>query len=166
MTEESAKDFVVGDMAVYPAHGVGRIEAIENRSVGELKQAFYVIRIVDTNMIIMIPTESSKNVGLRSIIKSDKVEEIYTILKQRDIVIEAQPWNQRYREYMEKIKTGSVIEIAGVLRDLYILQLDKALSFGERKMMDTAQSLLIKEIALANQIEEEVVEESITQIFK
>ena len=165
MTVESSKLFDVGDMAVYPAHGVGKIEAIENRSVGELSQSFYVIKIMETNMIIMIPTESSDNVGLRAIIKSEEVDKIYTILKERDITIESQPWNQRYREYMEKIKTGSVYEIASVLRDLYLLKEDKALSFGERKMMDTAQGLLIKEISIANEINEDSVEESINHIF-
>lgn len=130
-----------------------------------MRQSFYVIRIIDSNMIVMIPTDSIENVGLRSIIESEAVDDIYAILKERNIAIVSQPWNQRYREYMEKIKTGSVYEIARVLRDLYILKEDKALSFGERKMMDTAQNLLIKEIAIANQINEEAVEQSITHIF-
>lgn len=165
MANKSDMTFDVGDMAVYPAHGVGRIESIETREVGDTKQSFYVIRIVDSNMIIMIPTGTSDSVGLRAIIESEEVDEIYTILKQRDVTIESQPWNQRYREYMEKIKTGSVYEIAQVLRDLYILKEDKALSFGERKMMDTAQSLLVKEISIANHLNEADVEANITHIF-
>lgn len=166
MTSEDSYAFTIGDMAVYPAHGVGRIESIETRTVGsDVRQSFYVIRIIDSNMIVMIPTDSTENVGLRSIIESDEVDEIYAILKERNIAIVSQPWNQRYREYMEKIKTGSVYEIARVLRDLYILKEDKALSFGERKMMDTAQNLLIKEISIANQTNEDAVEQSITHIF-
>nr|MBF0222018.1 CarD family transcriptional regulator [Desulfobulbaceae bacterium] len=157
--------FDVGDMAVYPAHGVGQIESIESREVGDLKQFFYVIRIVESNMIIMIPTNTSESVGLRAIIESDQVDKIYSILKKRDVIIESQPWNQRYRNYMEKIKTGSVFEIAQVLRDLYILKEDKTLSFGERKMMDTAQSLLVKEISIANASKEDVVVDSISHIF-
>jgi len=152
-------------MAVYPAHGVGRIDSIETRSVGDLKQSFYVINIIETKMTIMIPTNSSDNVGLRAIIKADEVDEIYSILKDRDVTIAPQPWNQRYREYMEKIKTGSVYEIARVLRDLYILQVDKTLSFGERKMMDTAQGLLVKEISIANRTNEDMVSQSINHIF-
>ncbi|HSR35581.1 MAG TPA: CarD family transcriptional regulator, partial [Desulfurivibrionaceae bacterium] len=77
----------------------------------------------------------------------------------------SQPWNQRYREYMEKIKTGSVYEIAAVLRDLFLLRVDKDLSFGERKMMDTAKSLLVKEIALAKDVAEEKVEQHIERMF-
>ena len=165
MAEKNGNMFVVGDMAVYPAHGVGQIESIETRDVGNLKQSFYVIRIVESNMIIMIPTITSESVGLRSIIESDQVDEIYTILKERDVTIESQPWNQRYRSYMEKIKTGSVHEIAQVLRDLYILKVDKTLSFGERKMMDTAQNLLVKEISIANHSNEDVVVDNISHIF-
>lgn len=159
--------FNVGDMAVYPAHGVGRIESIEQRQVGDKQQSFYVMKILDSNMVIMIPTCSCRNVGLRNLIRAEDVCKIYEILNARDIAIVPQPWNQRYREYMEKIKTGSLYEIASVLRDLSILRVDKDLSFGERKMMDTAKNLLVKEIALASQSEEtEIqVEESIERIF-
>lgn len=157
--------FNVGDMAVYPAHGVGLIEAIEERKVGANAQSFYVMRIVDSNMVIMIPTNNSKTVGLRTIISAEDVDKVFTILKDRSNETSTQPWNQRYRDYMEKIKTGSVYEIASVLRDLYLLREDKALSFGERKMLDTAKGLLIKEIALANETKEGQVEKKIEQIF-
>ncbi|MDD5758427.1 MAG: CarD family transcriptional regulator [Desulfobulbaceae bacterium] len=165
MAKKKSASFQVGDMAVYPAHGVGRIDSIETRSVGDLHQSFYVINIIETKMTIMIPTNSCDNVGLRAIIKADEVDEIYSILKDRDVTILPQPWNQRYREYMEKIKTGSVYEIARVLRDLYILQVDKTLSFGERKMLDTAQGLLVKEISIANRTHEDAVSQSINHIF-
>jgi len=165
MAKKKSASFQVGDMAVYPAHGVGRIDSIETRSVGDLQQSFYVINIIETKMTIMIPTNSCDNVGLRAIIKADEVDGIYSILKDRDVTIAPQPWNQRYRDYMEKIKTGSVYEIARVLRDLYILQVDKTLSFGERKMMDTAQGLLVKEISIANRIGEDSVSQSINHIF-
>jgi len=165
MTDSVEQEFAVGDMAVYPAHGVGEIESIESREVGGLNQSFYVIRIIETNMTIMVPTSSSQNVGLRAIINPGEVDEIFDILKQQEVKIASQPWNQRYREYMGKIKTGSVYEIAEVLRDLYILQEDKSLSFGERKMLDTAQALLVKEISLANHVQEDQVEENITEIF-
>lgn len=157
--------FNVGDMAVYPAHGVGKIESIEKKTIGECEQSFYVMRILDTNMVIMIPTCNSKTVGLRTIISSEEVDSVFDILNQKDITIETQPWNQRYREYMDKIKTGSIYEIASVLRDLSILSEDKTLSFGERKMKDTAKSLIIKEIALANATNESQVERNIDHIF-
>jgi CarD family transcriptional regulator len=157
--------FDVGEMAVYPAHGVGVIESIEQRSVGEIEQSFYVMKILNNNMVIMIPTATSKNVGLRSIISSNEVDDVFDILQEKNVEIGTQTWNRRYREYMEKIKTGSLFEVAAVLRDLYLLKEDKDLSYGERKMMDTAKGLLVKELSIAKQTEEDQVEEIIEQIF-
>ena len=157
--------FVTGDMAVYPAHGVGVIEAIESKTIGGVDQSFYVMRILDNDMTIMIPTATSENVGLRAIIADKEVDKVLQILKERDIKISSQTWNRRYRDYMDKIKTGSVFEVAEVLRDLYLLSDDKELSYGERKMMDTAKSFLIKELSLARKIDEENVEEQVEKIF-
>jgi len=152
-------------MAVYPAYGVGEIESIEDRVVGGVEQSFYVVRIIDGNMTVMVPIVNSENVGLRSIIAPDDVGQVFSILKEKDIEIEDLPWNQRYRKYMDKIKSGSLYEIAIVLRDLYLLKEDKDLSFGERKMLDTAKGLLMKEIALSHQIKEGQVESDIENIF-
>ncbi|MEW6220819.1 MAG: CarD family transcriptional regulator [Thermodesulfobacteriota bacterium] len=157
--------FDVGDMAVYPAHGVGLIEAIEEKQIGIQRQTFYVMRILDSNMVIMIPTHNSDNVGLRAIIPSKDVGRVFSILRERNVAVEPQTWNRRYREYMEKIKTGSVYEVAAVLRDLYLLREDKTLSFGERKMMDTARSLLVKELSIADNLREGEVEQHIESIF-
>jgi CarD family transcriptional regulator len=166
MSENDVKTaFVKGDMAVYPAHGVGLIEAIEMETVGGIDQAFYVMKILDNDMTIMIPTATSENVGLRAIISKDEVKKVINILKERDIKISSQTWNRRYRDYMEKIKTGSVYEVASVLRDLYLLKVDKDLSYGERKMMDTAKNLLVKELSLARNVDEEKVEEQIEKLF-
>jgi CarD family transcriptional regulator len=158
--------FKVGDLAVYPAHGVGRIESIEARNLYGSSQNFYIMRILDNNMIIMIPISNANNVGLREIIKEEEVSKIFKILKEKDVEFDNQSWNRRYREYMEKIKTGSVFEVAQVLRDLFLLKLEKELSFGERKMLDTAKSLLVKEISIAKKMEETKVEENIKRIFK
>jgi len=157
--------FAQGDMAVYPAHGVGIIEAIETQSIGGVDQTFYVMKILDNDMTIMIPTANCENVGLRSIISPKEVDKVLSILMERDIKISSQTWNRRYRDYMDKIKTGSVFEVAAVLRDLYLLSDDKELSYGERKMMDTAKSLLIKEISLARNEDEIEIEQQVAKIF-
>jgi CarD family transcriptional regulator len=157
--------FSEGDMAVYPAHGVGLIETIQFQNIGGVDQSFYVMKILDNDMTIMIPTATSSNVGLRAIISRDEATKVIEILKQRDVTITAQTWNRRYRDYMEKIKTGSVFEVAVVLRDLFLLKEDKDLSYGERKMLDTAKGLLIKELSLANQMEEEMIEQQIEKLF-
>lgn len=157
--------FKVGDLAVYPAHGVGLIERIETQEISGCRQDFYVMRILDNGMIIMIPTNNVENVGLRDIIEHTEVPKLYSILKKRDVPIDNQTWNRRYREYMDKIKTGSVFEVAEVYRDLLILKVEKDLSFGERKMLDTARNLLVKEISLAKKVDEEQVEKELDKIF-
>ncbi len=154
--------FKIGDLAVYPAHGVGIIERIENRKISGCQEDFFVIRILENNMIIMIPSSNATNVGLREIINQNEVSKVLSILKKRDISVDDnQTWNRRYRDYMDKIKSGSVFEVAEVYRDLSTIKQDKGLSFGERKMLDTARSLLIKEISLAKNMKEEDVERDI-----
>ncbi len=157
--------FAEGDMAVYPAHGVGVIKSIETQTVAGMDQQFYVLEILDNNMTIMIPVLGSNNVGLRAIVNQDEVDEVLDILKDRTVEIGSQTWNRRYRDYMEKIKTGSVHEVAAVLRDLFLLSVDKDLSYGERKMLDTAKGLLIKELSLAQNLDEENMCDKIDMIF-
>jgi CarD family transcriptional regulator len=157
--------FKEGDLAVYPAHGVGIIETIETKEISGCRQDFYTIRILDNNMKIMVPTQNVDNVGLREIIGQKEIPKLYSILKKRDVVIDNQTWNRRYREYMDKIKTGSVFEVAEVYRDLLMLKEEKDLSFGERKMLDTARSLLVKEISLAKNVAEKQIEKDLDKMF-
>ncbi|MBW6519493.1 MAG: CarD family transcriptional regulator [Desulfoarculaceae bacterium] len=152
-------------MAVYPAHGVGVIESIETQKVAGIDHSFYVMKIIENDMKIMIPIRNSINVGLRAIIGQDEVESVMEILRERDIEISAQTWNRRYRDYMEKIKTGSIFEVAVVLRDLFLLSVDKDLSYGERKMMDTAKNLLVKEISLAQNMDVDKTADQIEKMF-
>ncbi len=158
--------FQVGAKAVYPGHGVAEIMGLESREISGRKQTFYILRAMDSGMKIMIPTSNVGAVGLREVISEKEVDDVYEILRSRDISVEGQTWNRRYREYMEKIKTGSIFEIAEVLRDLLRLKLDKDLSFGERKMLDTARSLLVKELAVAKKTKEEKIEKELDTIFR
>ncbi len=152
-------DFKIGEMAVYPAHGVGIVQAIETKSfTNGKKESFYVLRILDTGITIMIPMGNARQVGLRTVMDATAVRSVYKILKEREVELEPKPWNRRYRQYMEKLKSGSPFEIAEVLRNLLLLKAEKALSFGERKMLDAARSLLVKEISIAKSVPEEAVE--------
>lgn len=141
--------FKVGENAVYPNYGVGKVAAIETKEFQGSKQTFYVIQFMDSGTKIMVPTDNAEARGLRPIISRIEADKVIEVLKRTNVKIDNQTWNRRYREYMEKIKTGSVYEIAEVLRDLYLLKVDKELSFGERKMLDKARSLLLNELALA-----------------
>ncbi|HOC46987.1 MAG TPA: CarD family transcriptional regulator [Syntrophorhabdaceae bacterium] len=168
MTERRSalnREFKVGDVAVYPAHGVGKIDSIEEREIAGNKHKFYIMKIIDTGMTIMVPTGNVRSVGLREVINPSEVDIVYEIMRERDISINEQTWNRRYREYMDKIKTGSIYEIAEVLRDLMLLRYEKELSFGERKMLDTANTLIVKELAIAQDMSEEDVAQEIEEIF-
>ena len=164
--KEPVPHFEIGDLAVYPAHGVGRIEAIESRDVDGSIQNFYIMKILENDMVIMIPIQNVSSVGLRTILSVADIPKIYEIMQERDLPQDNQTWNRRYREYMEKIKTGSLYEVAGVFRDLFLLRMTKELSFGERKLFDTAQCLLVKELSIAKQCAEKTVQDEINAFFE
>ncbi|MEE2828101.1 MAG: CarD family transcriptional regulator [Myxococcota bacterium] len=157
--------FKVGDKAVYPGHGVGVVEGVETRDIAGVRQNFFVLKILENGMTIMVPTNNADAIGMREVVSSGEADEVYSVLQERDVDLDKQTWNRRYREYMAKIKTGSPFEVARVLRDLYILKGDKNLSFGERKMFDTAKGLLVKELAVSKAEPEAKVEEKINAIF-
>ena len=157
--------FKTGDKAVYPGQGVGEVMGIEHTEVAGQRQSFYVLRILENGMRIMIPINKVGSVGLREIISEDDVKQVYNILREKIVSVDSTTWNRRYREYMEKIKTGSVFEIAEVLRDLSLIKSSKELSFGERKMLDTARQLLVRELAVAKGTTEVKVEQEIERIF-
>ncbi len=157
--------FQIGQLAVYPAHGVGVIESIQEKEISGTPQNFYIMRLLDNEMIIMIPTSNAHNIGLRGIIDSNSVSKVYEILSTRPRRVTNQTWNRRYRDYMEKIKTGSPFRVAEVLRDLTLLKSEKDLSFGERKMLDTAKNLLVKELSLVNNLEEGEIEIQLQELL-
>jgi CarD family transcriptional regulator len=158
-------EFSVGDKAVYPVHGVAEVVALEQRDFGGSTTSVYILKILGTGLKIMVPAMNAGSVGLRDLITSKQVKDVIEILKSRDIPRDTQTWNRRYREYMEKIKTGSVFEIAEVMRDLSVLRQTKDLSFGERKMLETARNLLIKELALAKGVAEDKLATEIDAMF-
>jgi CarD family transcriptional regulator len=166
MTHKS-NAFTVGDLAVYPAHGVGRIDAIETKVINGEKHDFYIMKIIENGMVIMIPTWNVDSVGLREVIAEKDIPQVYGIMKEnRGMPVDNQTWNRRYREYMEKIKTGSLHDVAEVFRDLYLLKLNKDLSFGERKLYDTAQGLLVRELSTAKQTDENTIIGEIESLFQ
>ncbi len=145
---------------------MGRIEAIESKVISGEKHDFYIMKVLENNMVIMIPTWNVDCVGLRDVISESDIPKVYEIMrKDRESPIDSQTWNRRYRDYMEKIKTGSLFEVAEVYRDLYLLKLNKDLSFGERKLYDTAQFLLVKELSTAMNSDENTILLEIESLF-
>ncbi|MBW2654427.1 MAG: CarD family transcriptional regulator [Deltaproteobacteria bacterium] len=161
----SKKEFSKGDLAVYPAHGVGYIESIESKEINGDTMNFYMMKIVENGMVIMIPTSNVESVGLRDVIPETEVPEVYKVMQAKAQGADNQTWNRRYREYMDKIKTGSIYDVAEVFRDLFQLKLGKDLSFGERKLLDTAQNLLVQELSTAKDIDEKAMMQEIESLF-
>ncbi len=157
--------FKIGDKAVHPAHGVGEVTSIEQREIAGHKKAFYILKIMDTGMTVMVPTDGVDRAGLRSVISKKDADRVIDILKADEIAVHSQPWNRRYREYTEMLKSGSPFEVAKVLRDLYRLKTDKDLSFGERRLLEQARSLLVTELALARRCKEQRVQQEIEGIL-
>ena len=157
--------FNVGDRAVYPAQGVAEVIAVETKSISGNEEVFYILRVLDSNKRIMIPVSKVTKVGLRSVIARKEISGVFDVLKDRDVRIENTTWNRRYRSYLEKIKSGEVRQVAEVLRDLYILREDKPLSFGERKMLDTARDLLVQEMSVSRGVDGEKILQELREIF-
>ena len=159
--------FKIGDKAVYPAQGVTEITGIETRDICGNQEVFYVLKVLDTDRRIMVPLSKVRSVGLREVIAEDAVEDVYDILRCRERPVDTQTWNRRYRKYVEKIKTGSVYDVAEVLRDLYLTKYEKPLSCREREMMDMAKRLLVKELSIAsNDTNEGRIEDTLDGIFE
>ncbi len=165
MENQAIRTFNVGELAVYPGHGVGEIKAIEQREVCEETQNFYIMVILDSNITIMIPKNNTTNVGLRALVNDEQIDEVYTTLKKRRVKLSHQTWNKRYKQFHDKIKRGSLFEVAEVFRDLNLISINKELSFGERKMMETAKHLIVSELALARGLSEAEITREIQEIF-
>lgn len=145
--------FNIGDKVVYPMHGAGVIEAIEEQEVlGETKQ-YYIMRLPIGELKVMIPLKNVERIGLRYVIDAAGVDRVFGILQTRDGDM-ATSWNRRYRANLERIKTGDVYEVAAVVRNLVLREKEKGLSTGERKMLDNARQILLSELVLAKGMEE------------
>jgi CarD family transcriptional regulator len=141
--------FKIGDKAVYPGHGVAQITGLEKREIAGVKKEFYVLKTMDSDIKLLIPVEGVNRTGLRSIIGKREVDEVLGILRAPGTSTANQSWNRRQREYTEMLNSGSVFEIAKVLRDLYQVDREKGLSYSEKRVRDHAQGLLARELALA-----------------
>ena len=146
--------FNVGDKVVYPMHGAGVIEAIEEKEVLGTRQRFYVMKLPIGNLRVMIPMDNGEERGLRGVIDESEVEKVIEVL-QADRSRMSQNWNRRYRANLEKLKSGDIYEVAEVVRNLSMRDKEKRLSTGERKMLESARQILISEFVLATDIEEQ-----------
>ncbi len=143
--------FDVGERVVYPAHGVGRIEAIEEKTVAGKSIQCYIITIIEKELTMIVPVDNADKVGLRYLISEEEIQEVLDILKQSTDDMPSR-WKERDRFNHEKIRTGSLYEIAEVYRDLSHLEKEKTLSSGDRKMLENTRALIVNEIAHSKHI--------------
>ncbi len=152
--------FRVGDKVVYPLHGAGIIESIENKKILGENKDYYVLKLPVREMKVMLPIDNIENLGLRDIGSNKVVSEVYDILSQDQSKM-SNNWNRRYRDNLEKVKTGDICEVAKVVRDLMLMDEEKGLSTGEKKMLNNTKQILISELALINDKEWSEIENKI-----
>jgi CarD family transcriptional regulator len=150
-------EFKIGDKVVYPNHGLGIIETIERRSSGEKEEEFLRLRIVANDSMVMVPRSNTGSVGLRRVISRKEIDEIYDVLKDTKIRV-FDDWKGRFQENSDKMRTGSITEVALVFKSLSHLALQKNLSYRERRMLDKAKYLLVSEIAEVEKLPTDQVE--------
>ena len=155
--------FNLGDHVVCPGHGVGQVFSVETKELNGEMKSFYIIKIVSNGMKVMIPVESKD--GVRGLMGNTEINGVFELLQDHNVKVDQSTWNRRHREYTLKVKTGSLIEIADVLRQLLLLKMTKKLSFGERKMLDQCKELIVKEIALSTGSPEGSISEKIDSLY-
>jgi len=153
--------FNVGDKIVYPMHGAGVIESIEEKEILGSRQKYYVMKMPVGDIKVMIPTNNAKEIGIREVIDKEEALQVLGALEDQCTYINAN-WNKRYRENMDKIKSGDIFEVADVVRNLAYRDKEKGLSTGERKMLNNAKQILVSELVLANEMEQNEVEKMIS----
>ena len=158
--------FEVGEKAVVPNLGVGIVTKIDSLDIESISYDVYVIKILDDGSTYLSPVKNTGENGVREVIPAEAVDKVYEALADRTTPADKQTWNRRYREYLNRIKSGDPLEIATVLRDLSLVRCQKTLSFGERKMYDQALSLITQEIAVALDVHESDIQEKIEKIFE
>ena len=142
--------FNIGDKVVYPMHGAGVIESIEEREILGEKQKYYIMKMPVGDIQVMVPTASAEKVGLREVIQCEDADRVLNVLSSEQTAMNTN-WNKRYRENMDRIKNGKILEVAEVVKNLAHKSSDKGLSAGEKKLYNNAKQILISELVLANQ---------------
>lgn len=157
--------FSVGDRVVYPMHGAGVIEAIEEKEILGAKKNYYVMKLPLGEMKVLIPIDNISQVGLRGVIEKNEVSQVFVVLQGEQPEMSAN-WNRRYRNHLEKIKSGDIYEVAEVVRNLMLRDREKGLSTGESKMLDTARQILISELILVQGVEQAEITTVLDDIFE
>ncbi len=157
--------FNIGDRVVYPMHGAGVIEAIEEKEILGARKKYYVMKMPVGDMKVMIPIDSILRVGLREVIDKGMIVKVFEVLRNHNGKMSSN-WNRRYRDHLEKIKSGDILEVTEVVRNLTLRDKEKGLSTGERKMLESARQILISELLLVQDVDQAEMMDSLDEIFE
>jgi len=138
---------------VYPAHGVAEVVAIESKDIAGSRKDFYVLKVVHSEMKLMIPCDGADRAGLRGVADAEIAAQVFGVLRANEVAVKPGPWNRRFREYTELVNSGQLVEVAKVYRDLWRIRPTRELSYGERRLLEQSRNLLVAELALARGVE-------------
>ena len=156
--------YQIGDKVVHPMHGAGVIDSIVQRKVAGKLEDYYLLKLSVGSMTVMIPTGNTQEIGVRPIVSSEEAKDLIRALENIEVDM-TQAWNRRYRENMERLKSGNLLEVARVVKGLLLREGQRGLSNGERKMLRTAKQILISELVLAQSLPYETVEDNIDMVL-
>ncbi len=159
--------FNIGDKVVYPMHGAGTIESIEEKEMLGNSENYYIIKMPLGEMKLMVPTEKADDIGIREVSKKDVSEKVFSVLeKPKDPYIHDSNWSKRYNTNIDKIKSGNILDVAEVVRELSHRHIERGLSIGEKKMLNTAKDILLSELVLSQNISQQNLDEKIEETIK
>ena len=149
--------FQIGDKVAHPMYGAGVLESVVQKKVGGVVQEYYIMKLAKSSMIVMIPTQGSEEIGVRPVVDPDQADRVLAAIPSIQVEMTAN-WNRRYRENMERLKSGDLLEVARVVKGLTLRDATRSLSTGERKMLHSARQILISELVLSKSLSYETVE--------
>ena len=149
--------FQIGDKVAHPMYGAGVLESVVQKKVGGVVQEYYIMKLAKSSMIVMIPTQGSEEIGVRPVVDPDQADRVLAAIPSIQVEMTAN-WNRRYRENMERLKSGDLLEVARVVKGLTLRDAKRSLSTGERKMLHSARQILISELVLSKSLSYETVQ--------
>jgi CarD family transcriptional regulator len=156
--------FAVGDKVVYPHHGAAIIEGKEKRAFDGKKTDYFILRITYGDLKVSIPVEKADEIGLREVINDEEVEEVFAVLRKKEARMPTN-WSRRFKNHVEKLKSGDIYQVAEVVRNLSLREADKGLSAGEKRMLARARQILVSELTFALNVDEEMAESRLDDVL-
>ncbi len=156
--------FDVGDKVVYPHHGAATIERRERKEAFGKKQDYLVLRLAYGDLTLMVPAENADHIGLRDVINDEEVEEVFAVLRKKEARMPTN-WSRRFKNHVEKLKSGDIYQVAEVVRNLTIREKDKGLSAGEKRMLARARQILVSELTFALNVDEDTAEDKLDEVL-